>query len=116
VILKDNETAMRKEIQALRTQISTLQDRLSSSREEIQKLETSIQRSVEPQLESQGRDTAIEEAGTVKEEVQHAEGRTWTSRVFGDNLYRKLCSNCGRQLKPEDRYCDSCGRPVAVTT
>jgi hypothetical protein len=137
--LKEREVATVKEIEKLRTEISTLHDQISSNRQELGKLSELVEQQGVGLL-NQRRDMETQERRfnealdglrreLTEKPPQPAAGYTWShpeplppvsqareesgiSRFFNNMLGRKPCPYCGHQLRIEDRYCDTCGQPL----
>jgi hypothetical protein len=110
--LRENEAAMKKEIDGLRTEISALKESLLSSPEEIREPRGSISQTTEPRIASRMWDIQPHVVRESRSAVEHPRRGGWTLRIFGSNPPSRACPNCKRRLGPKDRYCDSCGRSV----
>ena len=121
---KEKEMMMLNEIQSLKIEINTLRERLIASGHEMQKLRTLIEEQ-NLRFQNQKRDFEIQ-----RKEIKHATEQPKQvvvvaeheqvslerrlPRVFRNIFHRRSCLVCGRELRPEDQYCDSCGQPVTA--
>jgi DNA repair exonuclease SbcCD ATPase subunit len=106
------EANLRKEIDGLRNEISTLQERIETGREEIGKLRTTIDQGLRPRTVSQPAHIQaehIQEVEPEEPEEQPRRGR-WGFSLFGRNAPIGTCPNCKRTIRPKDRFCDHCGQ------
>ncbi len=110
--LRENETAMQKEIDGLKTEISALKESLLSGAEDIREPRRLITQTTEPRIASRMRDSQPHVVRESRSAVEHPRRGGWTLRLFGSNPPSRVCRNCKRRLGPEDRYCDSCGRSI----
>ena len=140
--LKEREVATAKEIEKLRTEISTLRDQISSNKHELGKLSELVEKqnigllNHRRDMETQERKfhealDGLRRELTEKHQqppasytssrpeplppVSQARDESGISRFFDNMLGRKPCPYCGHQLRIQDRYCDACGRPLIGT-
>jgi len=140
--LKEREVATAKEIEKLRTEISTLRDQISSNKHELGKLSELVEKQniglLDQRRDMETQERKLNEAldGLRRElaekppqppasytlshpepppSVSQAREESGISRFFDSMLGRKSCPHCGHQLRIQDRYCDACGQPVVGT-
>ena len=140
--LKEREVAAAKEIEKLRTEISTLRDQISSNKQELGKLSELVEKQniglLNHRRDMETQERKFHEAldGLRRElteeppqppasytlshpepppRISQAREESGISRFFDNMLGRKSCPHCGHQLRLQDLYCDACGQPVVGT-
>ena len=131
--LKEREATMRNELSTLRTEVRLLRDELLEEVGGIQKMKAyveeqggrfqDVKKSIEKQLQEIKKQaerleraatetTAQQPANQTVPEPPAAQSTPQTSQPgFLRGFFRHVtCSNCGRRLRSQDRFCDSCGR------
>jgi len=138
--LKEREATTRNELSTLRTEVRLLRDKLLEEVGGIQKMKAyveeqggrfqEVKKSIEQQLEETKKQAErLERAATETPAQQPANQtvpeppaaqstpQTTSQPGFLQRLFRHVtCSNCGRRLKSQDRFCDSCGRAAPTNT
>lgn len=135
--LREREVATAKEVEKLRTEISTLRDQISSDRHELGKLSGLVEQQ-NVGLLNQRRDMETQErkfnealngvrreltekpsqpaAGYISSPpeslppVSQAREESGISGFFNNVLGRRPCPYCGHRVRTQDRYCDVCGQ------
>lgn len=135
-VLTETETTDRNELSALKTELKSLHAQLEEGIGEIQKMRTSVQehdsrfkdlkQNVEQQLqeikkqaERHNRRTTELPQQTVTQPVPELLTTQPIPKTpqggFLHGLIRYVtCSNCGRRLRSQDQFCDSCGQAVPI--
>ena len=138
--LKEREATMRNELSTLRTEVRLLRDKLLEEVGGIQKMKAyveeqggrfqEVKKSIEQQLqEIKKQAERLERAATETPAQQPANQtvpeppaaqstpQTTSQPGFLRGFFRHVtCSNCGRRLRSQDRFCDSCGRAPPTNT
>jgi hypothetical protein len=116
--LREKEVAMRNELGSLRIEVRLLREQVVGGMREIQTLKDTVQEQSD-KLQDQLRNLE-QQIKEIKDHEEHAEttapaapSGTPSQSGFLNTLFRrKTCFSCGRRLRIQDRFCDSCGRQV----
>lgn len=105
----------RKETEGLRMEVQTLRAKLQANSIEMQKLRGSLEEQSARRKNQEIETSKTETARQAEKPVEVS--RDGSGSRFLDIFRRtpiSTCQNCGRQLEPRARFCDSCGHLVAT--